>query len=87
MCVVEMPNCMVLLVGLMFEALSKHETYSCVIKVVVATAHIKTALLRTVVFLFRLFVLLKYLHPHRWIAGMQLVVALLIYLTLALIGL
>ena len=78
---------MALLVGLMFEALSKYETHSCVIKLIIATTRIETVLLRTIKFLFRLFVLLKYLHPHQWIAGMQLVVALLIYLTLALIGL
>ena len=76
-----------LLVDLMFEALSKHETHSCVIKLVVATARVGTALLRTIGFLFRLFVLLKYLHPHRWIAGTQLIVAPLIYLTLTLIRL
>ena len=39
---------------LMSEALSKHKTQSCVMKLVEATTHIKTALLRIAAFRFRL---------------------------------
>lgn len=85
MCIIEVQIPMVALADLFSEALSKHKLQSCVIKLVVAPTHVKTALLRPVVFLFRLFVLSKHLHPHRWIAGMQLIVAPLLYLTLTLI--